>query len=294
MFAMKLPMYLRMADAGAGTSSGAGAAGAAAGGAAGDKPWYDGYDSETKGYVQNKGLDKKTATEAFLEVSKFHREAEKFVGAPTNEIVRLPKDPNAPEWKAVYERLGKPKEAKEYDLSTVKRAGDKAIDDALADTLRNAAFSSNLTKEGATRYASEIVKHLDAQDAARAALDADKISAEKAELKKNWGNNEAANMVVAQAAVRALGIDPAAVAALEKGVGYSKVMEMFRSIGTKIGEDKFVRSENGGTGVMTRDQAASEKKAKMSDKAWSDRYLKGGVEEQRQMLVLNKIITGTA
>ena len=121
------------------------------------------------------------------------------------------------------------------------------------------------------------------------------VAVEKAELKKNWGSNEAANMVIAQAAVKALGVDPAAVAALEKVVGYAKVMDMFRNIGSKIGEDRFVSTGQGNDkGVMTRDQAESEKRDLMADEAWRIRYLKGGVDEQRKMQALNKMISGVA
>ena len=244
--------------------------------------------------MQNKGLDKKTAVEAFAEAAKFHREAEKFVGAPANEILRLPKDANAPEWAAVHERLGKPKEAKEYDLSTVKRTGDKAIDDALADTLRQAAYEGNVSKESATRIAANIVKYLDGKEAADAALYADKLATERAELDKNWGNNKAANMVVAQAAAAALGIKPEAVAAMEKVVGYAQIMEMFRTIGTKIGEDRFIMAPGGagGNGIMTRDQAVAEKNSLKADGAWVNRFLAGGMEERRKMEALDRIITG--
>ena len=301
MFGFKLPMILRMADAGAGAGAssagggaGAGAGASSAGGGAGAKPWYDPLDAETKGYLQNRGWDKKTAVEAVAEAAKAHREAEKFVGAPANEILRLPKDPNAPEWKGVYERLGKPAEAKGYDLSTVKRAGDKALDDALADTLRNAAFAANLTKDAALRMATDTVKYLDNLDAARTAVETDKLAAEKAELNKNWGNNAAANLIIARNAATALGIKPEAVAALEKTAGYAQVMEMFRTIGTKIGEDRFVTSlQPGGEGIMTRDRALAEKKAYMADKAWVTRYLAGGTEEKRKMTTLDRIITNT-
>lgn len=280
---IKKPMFLRMADAGGD-----------AGGDGGAKPWFEPLDAETKGYIQTRGLDKKTAVDAFSEAYKAHREAEKLIGAPANEIIRLPKDPNAPEWKGVWERLGKPVEEKGYDLSTVKRTGDKPIEDALADTLRKAAFEANLPKDAATRVAASVIKHLDAEAAATAALASDKLIAEKAELKKNWGANEAANMVVAQAAVKALGVDPAAVSALEKVIGYAKVMDMFRNIGSKIGEDKFVQAGGGTSGVMTREQAVSEKAELMRDTAWAKRYTSGGVEENRKMQALNKIITNTA
>ncbi len=255
--------------------------------------WFDPLDTETKGYLQNRGWDKKSAIDAFMEASKAHREAEKFVGAPANEVLRLPKDANAPEWKNVWERLGKPIDAKDYDFSAVKRTGDKPLEQALADTLRQAAFDTNMSKEAAARLATNLAKHLDGVESAAAAATADKLAAEKKTLEANWGGNAAANMVVAQAAVRALGVEPEAVAALEKVVGYAKVMEMFRNIGAKIGEDRFVSNSNGGApGVMTRDQAQAEKAALKNDKAWVKRYLDGGVEEKRKMDALDRIIVG--
>lgn len=274
-----------MADAGAGTGGDAG----------GDaKPWFDTFDADTKGYITNKGLDRKTAAEAFLEAAKFHREAEKFVGAPANEMVRLPKEANAPEWETVHQRLGKPKDKAEYDFAAVKHVGDKPLDAALADTLRAAAFNSNLPKEAAVRMATDIVKHMDGVAEAADAIKADKLAVEKAELMKNWGGNAAANRVVAEAAAKALGVSPEAVAALEGVVGYAKIMEMFRTIGTKIGEDRFVTSGGAGGGIMTRDQAVAEKAELMRDRAWTTRYSAGGVEEMRKMTALNKIIVGVA
>lgn len=269
-----------------------------------EKPWFEPLDAEVKGYLQTTGLDKKTPVEAVAEVHKSYREAQKYIGHPADKLIRIPderatdtqetRERHAKEWNAIHERLGKPKEAKEYDLSTVKRLGDKPIDDALADTLKKAAFDSNLSKDAAARMAANVVKHLDGEATAAAALAADKLATEKSELKKNWGNNEAANMVVAQAAVRALGVDPAAVAALENTIGYAKVMDMFRVIGSKIGEDRFVSAGGSGSGnVMTVEQATSEKAELMRDSAWRDRYLKGGVEEGRKMTALNRIITGT-
>ena len=71
-------------------------------------------------------------------------------------------------------------------------------------------------------------------------------------------------------------------------------MEMFRTIGTKIGEDRFIMSPNGGgtDGIMTRDQATAEKNALKADKDWVKRYLNNGVEERRKMEALDRIITG--
>jgi hypothetical protein len=73
-------------------------------------------------------------------------------------------------------------------------------------------------------------------------------------------------------------------------------MEMFRNIGSKIGEDSFVRGSNsvGGAQIMTTNQALDEKKALMRDPAWVTRYLAGGREETAKMVALNTILTPRA
>lgn len=260
---------------------------------AAEQSWWGGLDDETKGYVQNKGLASKTASEAFAAVSKFHREAEKMIGAPANELVRLPREANSPEWAGVHKRLGALDKAEDYKFEGLKRAGDKEVEAGLVDTLRKAAFNAHLAPDAAAAMAKEVIGHLDGVDAGKLAETTANLDKEKKLLKDNWGNNEAANMVVARAAANALGVTPEAVAALEKTIGYSKVMEMFRTIGTKIGEDRFIMGGGGGgSTIMTKDQAQAEKTALKSDKAWVTRFLAGGVEEKRKMEAIDRIISG--
>lgn len=260
-----------------------------------DTSWWSGLDEETRGYVQNKGLATKPMNEAFVAVSKFHREAEKMIGAPANELVRLPKDVNSPDWNGVYKRLGALGAVEDYKFDAVKLAGDKPIDKALSDTLAKVAFNAHLSGDAAIQMAKDVATHLDGIESARVADDTAKLQTEKKLLKDNWGVNEAANMVVARAAANALGVSPEAVAALEKTVGYSKVMEMFRLIGTKIGEDRFVNSSgNAGGNVMTKDQAIAERSALMTDTAWVKRHNAGGREETQKMQALNRIISGVS
>lgn len=255
--------------------------------------YWSGYDAETQGYLQNKGLTTKPIGEALVAVTKFHREAEKMIGAPANELVRLPKDANAPEWAQVYKRLGALDKPDDYKFDTLKHSGDKPLNENLVTTLRKAAHSAHLSNDAAVSMAKEVVTHLDAIESARIADETFKLQQEKIVLKNNWGANEAANMVTARAAATALGVSPEAVAALEKTVGYSKVMEMFRLIGSKIGEDRFVQSSGGAAGnVMTKEQAVAEKAALKADEAWVKRYLGGGVEERRKIDALDRIIVG--
>ena len=47
-----------------------------------------------------------------------YREAEKLIGAPASQLLRLPADPSKDMdgMKAVWQRLGAPSDAKEYDF----------------------------------------------------------------------------------------------------------------------------------------------------------------------------------
>lgn len=262
-------------------------------------PWFEGVAGVTPelvGHFQNRGLHTKTAAEAAVNLAVAHREAEGKLGIPADQIIRLPKDASDEAgWNALWGKLGKPAEAKDYDLSAVKDAAGNPIDAALAGFFRGTAHKLNLSKENAAALASEIQKFNDGKAvSAKAETDAKIVSA-KADLAKNWGANAEANKFVAQQAAKALGVDPETVAALENQLGYSKVMEMFRQIGARIGEDKYVTggSGAGANGVMTREQAMAKKGELMKDTAWAGRYMAGGAPEAREMTALNTLIVGT-
>ena len=74
--------------------------------------WYDSFSDEgLKGFVQTKGWD---APEKAIHS---YRELEKFIGAPKDQLLRLPKDDTDTEgWDAVWNRLGRPASAAEYKL----------------------------------------------------------------------------------------------------------------------------------------------------------------------------------
>lgn len=269
----------------------------AEGGAGAAQSWWASLDDETKGYLQNRGLAAKTPAEAFLAASKSHREAEKLIGAPAAEVVRLPKEQNSPDWAGVWKRLGALSAAEDYKFEGITQAGNKPLEAGLVDTLRKAAFSAHLSSDSANQMAKEVVTHLDRQDASRLADATAKEQSEMKLLKDNWGANFVANQIIAASAANALGVPKEAVTALEKQVGYSKVMEMFRNIGTKIGEDRFVTTGGSGKGtgnIMTKEQAVAEKSELKGDKDWVKRFLSGGVEERRKMEALDRIISGVS
>ena len=276
----------------------AGAAAAAAAAAAASKPWYDGVpgvDPEIVGHWQNRGWDKKPAAEVALEATRAWKAAEGKLGVPADQLVRVPKDAaDEAGWKALWTRLGAPADAKGYDFADVKRADGTAINEDFANTLRSAALQAHLPKDAAAAMTRAVVKYMEGEDSKKNAEFTAKLTEQRAALKTNWGPNEPAFMLAAQRAAAALGVDPAAVAALEKVVGYDKTMDMFLKIAQKIGEDKFITSEFNKTGAMTREQAQAKKADLMSNPQWRDSYLAGDKEKQREMIALQTIILGIA
>ncbi len=258
--------------------------------------WHTGIanaDPELIGHITNKGWHEKPVAEAAYEAAKAHRDAEKLIGVPANQLVRLPTDAaDEAGWSNVWARLGAPKDAKDYDFTPVKNAKGDPIDAKLADVVRAAAAKYHLPKDAAAGLAQEFIKFNDTNSAAATVEEQAKLADEYKALDTNWGANKDANMFVAKKAAQALGVSPETVQALEKQIGYAKVMEMFRAIGSKIGEDKFVTSDRPAGGVMTREQAQAKLSELKHDTAWANRFLAGDVAAKREMEALTILISG--
>lgn len=257
-------------------------------------PWTEGLDAEVLGHIQNKGWDKLDAKTAIAASVKAYKEAERFVGIPADQLLRIPTDQkDEAGWKALRMRLGAPNEAKDYDFSSIKFADGTALDEGFASKLREAAYQRGLAKEDATFIADTFAKYQDGKKLADTADSQAKLQADKAGLREDWGKAFEANMFVAQQAAQKLGITPEAIAALEGQVGYRAVMKMFQAVGAKTGEDTFVNNPAPGQpGVMGPAQADARIADLKADKAWVDRYLNGDVNARREMDALTSIKTG--
>lgn len=262
-------------------------------------PWYKGIADLPPEYVgkyQTLGLHTKTAAEAAVALTKSFMEAEKFIGAPASQIIRMPKDAADEQgWLALRTRMGVPTDPKQYEegIKTVKLPDGKDLDAGYLDFSRDLAAKLHLPATDAPEVARAIVARdkriSDAANADKAAA----LAASKAELAKSWGANEAGNRLIAQNAATRLGIDAAAVTALEGVVGYNKVMEMFLNLGTRMGEDKFVTGAKTGigpNGALSKEQANSQLAELKADKAFVAKYLDGDREARRQMDALHQLI----
>ncbi len=291
---LPIPMYAPEGVAGGGGDDGAAAAAAAAAAASGGaKPWHDGVDAEILGHWQNKGWKVEDPREIALAATKQAREAEKHFGVPADQLLKMPKADAKPEdVQAFWARLGAPKEAKEYDFSSVKMNGE-ALPESLDAAMRAALAQAFVPKDKATSIAAGVAKALESANTQESTVAAGKLAEEKAKLAADWKANYDFNHLKAMEGARRLGITPDAVKALEGQIGYAAVMEAMRKIGSATSEDTFIeRGATGGGVPHTRDGAVARKSELMADKAWSDRYLKGGVPEKQEMDRLNTMIDG--
>lgn len=249
--------------------------------------WHDGVTPEIKGFWQLKGLPLDDPKAFGNKLTELYQQAEKFIGVPPDQIVRLPKPDARPEdIRAYYERIGAPKEAKDYDLSAIK-------DQAIADTLRASLHSSGVPKDAAAAVAKSVATALESQLSQQSTENATKIQEAKDRLKVSWGQNFEYNKLKAADGARRLGMTPETVAAMEGLIGYDGIMETLRKIGVGTSEATFIDKGLGTNGqVTTREGAVARKQELMGDKAWTERYLKGGVAEVREMTGLNMMITG--
>lgn len=267
----------------------AGEAAAAAAAAAATKPWHDGVDAEFIGHAQNKGWKLDDPKEAFAAATKQVRELERHLGVPADRLLRLPATDSKPEeMRAFYERLGAPKEAKDYDLSAV-------TDPAIADALRNAMHARGLTKEAAADVAKAVAASIEAKKASEDTLTAAKLTEEKTKLRANWADKFDFNHLQAMEGARRAGISPEGVKAMENQIGYAATMDHFRKIGASTSEALFHQGGGGGGGGPTTREGAVARLAELEgDKAWGKRLTAGDAVAKAEWVALTSLIGNEA
>lgn len=257
-----------------------------------DKPWFDGADADTIGFLQNRGLDKKPANDAAMALVKSYREAATHLGAPPDQLVRLPKDASDEAGrKAFYARIGVPTEAKDYDFASIKRADGNELDQAFRDSLGKAFLNNGVPKDAAPQIARDLVKYLDDQKAGDDTILQGKMQEEADQLAKNWGPNLKTNTFIANQAAEKLGLGKDVMDALTKVAGRPAVANALLKIGQMMGEDKFVANPApGGSGAMTKDQAQSRINELMTDSDFGKRLESGDARANQEWNGLHRLL----
>lgn len=255
------------------------------------KPWFDGADPDTVGYIQNKKWD----AESPLKVLEAYRNLEKFNGVPAEQIIKLPKSGEPMD--TVYNRLGRPEspdkytpiEGLEFNADIMKRFDAKFHAAGLNNEQRAAILAEygNFEKEMSAQNATAIEQEKTIQ------IDA---------LKKEWGAHYDERILLAKQAARSFIPDgemrDKAFEAMESALGPAVMAKLFANMADKIGEDKIHTPSDGGNRQFgyTKEQALNDKNTLMNEiKTDPQRlvmYNKGMGNDVEKLLKLNKILSG--
>jgi hypothetical protein len=238
-----------------------------------EKPWWSALDAEHQGHVQNKGWEKLGPAEAAIELTKAWKGAEKLIGIPKDELLRMPKADDAEAQKAFWGKLGAKEKAEEYQFT-----GQDKLDPKLVETARAAAFELRIPADKADAFMQKFVAYEGSRAEANAAAATVAKNLELEKLRASWGPNYDVNLLAAQRAASTIpGITPEAVTALESTAGYSVVMEMFRNLDARMGEAKFHTGDSTTIApAMTYEQAVAEKADLMRDKVFVNKWINDG------------------
>lgn len=243
-------------------------------------------DAELVGHVQNKGW--KSAADAALA----HRAAERLIGADrAGRTITLPTDENDQAgWQAVFEKLGRPAKAEDYKLP-IPEGGDDTFAKAAAAKFHALGIPLKAAQQLTAWWNEQAGAITGAQTAAQQAA----INADVEALDKDWGEQKAARTEVARRGALALGLDAAAIDALQKaGGGYAKTMKALAKVGDMVAESKVDGLDNPGAFSMTPEGAKAKKSQLMADQEWVKRASKNGSPEWNELTRLNGIITPKA
>jgi hypothetical protein len=201
------------------------------------KPWTDGFDGEAMELVTQRKM------QSPVDLMHMVKAQAKFIGAPPEELVRIPKSGAKPEEiRPLLTRLGLPEKPDGYDYKDVK------LSEGAQETLAqfNPIFHEvGLTNAQARRIVSAY-EELGAKAAANAeAESAAAIQAAEAKARAEWGKEFDAKADASVRFAQALGIDDAELKAMVQVMGPERVLYRFAELGAKLGEAGVVEGRGG-------------------------------------------------
>ena len=240
--------------------------------------WTSGLSDDQKGYVQTKGFkDPSAVLESF-------RGLEKTIGAKAEHVIKLPENMDSPEGRAIWEKLGAPKDAKEYKIEIPKEFGDEA----LATGLRDVAHKSGMTHKQVENLVTWFNGHNEGLNKVALEEHQAKATQENDSLKKDWGQAYEQNKEIANRAALKLGVDKDLLMGLAEVLGPAKAFKGLYELGVKTGEAAFVGGKSAGGDVMSPAHAQQRIKELKADPTFGKRFASGDADAVRQWHKLNE------
>ncbi len=245
--------------------------------------WQTGVNETHKGVITSKGWkDLNSVMDSYTGL-------EKLLGGPKEKLVRIPD--NMGDEKAmgeIYDRFGRPKEAKDYSF----KGADEGFDKFARETFHKNGLSSTQAKNIIEGY-DAFAKGLD--EAAESKFKAESQIATDT-LKTKWASAYDQNLKIAKSAATQFGISNEDLGKLESTLGFAKTMDFLHGIGSKVGEAEFHGGSGGpagGNGILAPAQALAKISALSKDTEFFKKLNSGDVESKVMWENLNKMAVGT-
>jgi hypothetical protein len=204
------------------------------------QPWFAGFqNAEAKSFVETKGFkDPESLVTSYANM-------EKLIGADrAGRTVVLPKDDKDVDGlKAFRTKMGVPETPDTYQLP-VPEGQDPTFSKAAANWFHARGVPPQAAREIVGDFNKHIGDMVKAQELAAQTESARELEAVKGE----WGSNFDANAEVARRYLKATGLTPEQMSAVEGALGTAAFLKTFHTMGKGLGEAVFAGGDGGGFG----------------------------------------------
>lgn len=264
-------------NSGNSSSQANGQAGNSSAGNEGSKAWYESFSKpEIKSYVQKKGFESaETLADSYLNL-------EKLAGGDRKNLVKLPDDLGSSEMTPIWERLGRPKEAKEYTFDVPEELKpytpevhmEKAKELSLKHNIPRRQIEGFM-KDWMDFRRGEVKSQLEDLQA--------KQSEDSKALEKSWGQAQKENLNIVANTAKRLGLNDQEWQVMQSALGMKRAHDFMYEIGRGSKESDFVGNGKGaGNQTVTADGAKSEIQQLIKDSDFARRLSSGDVEAKNK------------
>lgn len=245
--------------------------------------WIDSVqNAEVRAWALNKAYkDPATALESHFQLERLH-------GTPKERLLKLPEKDDSPEWGEVYDRLGRPKEAKEYDI----KAPEGLADDKFVDWAKSTFHEIGLPRKQAEKLNAKWNEYMSAATQAAQTAAAEKETAELASLRKEWGGAFEQNMAIFERAADSLGMSDDHLRGLKAAMGPAGAAKFVHGLGAKLGagkEGEFVNGDGKNPRILTPAQARDQITLLRGDSDFTRRLSEGDAGAKSKWNELHKM-----
>jgi hypothetical protein len=230
---------------------------------AAEPSWLDGLSEGNRALAESRHWESADA------LATSYKNLESLRGVPENELIRIPKNDDAEGWANLQARLGRPAEAKDYELNL----GD-AVQQDFTDWMKGTMHKNGMTSQQAEGFANEWREFTEQRlTQVNADLEA-KAEAEGQELERTWGAALEQNVNIAKQGAREFGLDGDMIDALEKAIGYKATMEFMYKVGTVASEAPFLTGEQGNSNPNFNQMTPAQAKQSWNDLQGDENFMK--------------------